>query len=144
MGENKTDSERIAALETGLLALRELIGEKFKVLHDELQRPARFNWTAVSVCVGIAGMICAGALVWLKTTMQPLEMNIVALEKANQSLVEKIVAVRTECVREHQWNWDGHKQRIDTISKNDDRQEALLRLLLGERMESYEKRIRGN
>jgi hypothetical protein len=44
-------------------------------------------------------------------------------------------------VREHQWNWDGMKQRVDTISKSDDRQEQLFRLLLGERMDSYEKRV---
>jgi hypothetical protein len=138
------DSERITAVETELRNLKELIGAKWEGMHQsldaltkavaELQRPKGLNWTALSVCLGAIGMICAFAFVWLKTNLQPLEMSV----EANK---QQIINVRAECVREHQWNWDGHKQRIDTIGKQQERQEALIRMLLGERLEAYEKRV---
>jgi len=153
-----TDSERITAIETELRALKELIGAKWESMHQawettreaveaiarsvaELQRPKGINWSAVSVCIAVVAMICSGSLVWLKMTIQPLEMEITALKKENTALIDRVTSVRSECVREHQWNWDGHKQRIDTIAKQQERQEALIRLILGERLESYEKRI---
>lgn len=146
-----TDSERITAIETELRALKELIGAKWESMQQaldtlsrnvsELQRPRGINWTAVSVGVGVAGMLCAGALVWLKTNLQPLEMSILSNDRQIAVVEKQVGSVRDECKREHQWNWDGHKQRIDTIAKQQERQEALIRLLLGERIEAYEKRI---
>ena len=146
-----TEAESIIGISTELKSFKELSALRFDAMQEsivqqsrsienlstavaESQRPRGINWTAISVCLGAIGMICAFAFVWLKTNLQPLEMNVAANDK-------RIETVRNECVREHQWNWDGHKQRIDTISKNDERQEQLIRLLLGERMEAYEKRI---
>lgn len=137
---DKTDSERLTALETEVRALGELLEVKLEAMREALERPRGIHWPAVSVAIGVAGMICAGSLAWLKTNLQPIEMRISALEKQDTTTTEKIASVRAECVREHTWNWDGHKQRIDTINKNDERQEQLIRLLLGERIEN-EKRI---
>ena len=88
----------------------------------EVQKPRPTNWIAIiglfiafaSTFLVATSMVASAGWVWLKVTMQPLEVKVLTLES-------KVEDVRKEASREMTWQFNDFRKREETMRQNLDR-----------------------